>query len=43
MDEALPFDGLVERASRGDRPALEALMPMVYDELRRLAAHYLRG
>lgn len=43
MEEALPFDGLVERASRGDRPALEALMPMVYDELRRLAAHYLRG
>ena len=43
MNEALPFDGLVERASRGDRPALEALMPIVYDELRRLAAHYLRG
>jgi len=43
MGEALPFDGLVERASRGERPALEALMPMVYDELRRLAAHYLRG
>ena len=43
MDEAPPFDGLVERASRGDRPALEALMPVVYDELRRLAAHYLRG
>jgi len=43
MDGAPPFDGLVERASRGDRPALEALMPLVYDELRRLAAHYLRG
>jgi RNA polymerase sigma factor (TIGR02999 family) len=43
MDDASSFDGLVERASRGDRPALEALMPIVYDELRRLAAHYLRG
>ena len=26
----------------GDREALEALMPLVYDELRRLADHYLR-
>ena len=26
----------------GDREALEALMPMVYGELRRLAHHYLR-
>jgi len=26
----------------GDREALEALMPLVYDELRRLAHHYLR-
>jgi RNA polymerase sigma-70 factor, ECF subfamily len=28
---------------RGDRAALEKLTPLVYDELRRLAAHYLRG
>ena len=27
----------------GDRAALEKLTPLVYDELRRLAAHYLRG
>src|SRR5262245_66327806 len=27
----------------GDRQALDDLLPMVYDELRRLAAHYLRG
>ena len=27
----------------GDRAALEQLTPLVYDELRRLAAHYLRG
>src|SRR5258705_436769 len=38
-----PFDVLVDRATQGDRPALEALMPIVYGELRRLAAHYLRG
>jgi len=38
-----PFDELVARASGGDRPALDVLLPLVYDELRRLAAHYLRG
>ena len=27
----------------GDRAALEKLTPLVYDELRRLASHYLRG
>ena len=43
MSEAAPFDVLVDRATKGDRPALEALMPLVYAELRRLAAHYLRG
>jgi RNA polymerase sigma factor (TIGR02999 family) len=42
-EKAAPFDELVDRATRGDRPALEALMPLVYGELRRLAAHYLRG
>jgi len=38
-----PFDVLVDRATRGDKPALEALMPQVYGELRRLAAHYLKN
>jgi RNA polymerase sigma-70 factor, ECF subfamily len=38
-----PFDDLVDRATRGDKPALETLMPLVYAELRRLAAHYLKG
>jgi RNA polymerase sigma factor (TIGR02999 family) len=33
---------LVESARRGDEQALSALMPLVYDELRRLAASYLR-
>jgi RNA polymerase sigma factor (TIGR02999 family) len=33
---------LVDGARRGDEAALAALMPVVYDELRRLAASYLR-
>lgn len=33
---------LLVRWREGDRAALEALMPLVYDELRRLAHHYLR-
>lgn len=28
---------------RGDQAALGRLMPLVYDELRRLAGHYMRG
>jgi len=43
MGDAAPFDELVDRATSGDRPALETLMPLVYAELRRLAAHYLKG
>jgi len=34
-------DELVERASAGDRAALDALIPIVYRELRTLAARYL--
>lgn len=34
---------LLERWSGGDERALEELWPLVYRELRRLAAHYLRG
>lgn len=33
---------LVDRARAGDEGALAALMPLVYDELRRVAAAYLR-
>ena len=33
---------LVEHARRGDQQALATLMPIVYDEMRRLAASYLR-
>ena len=37
-----PVTQLLVRWREGDRQALEALMPLVYDELRRLAHHYLR-
>ena len=33
---------LLEKWSGGDRDALDQLMPLVYDELRRLAGNYLR-
>jgi RNA polymerase sigma-70 factor, ECF subfamily len=33
---------LLLQASRGDDTSLEALFPLVYNELRNLAAHYLR-
>ncbi|GMU37222.1 MAG: sigma-70 family RNA polymerase sigma factor [Phycisphaerae bacterium] len=34
---------ILQRASAGERAATEALLPLVYDELRRLARHYLAG
>jgi RNA polymerase sigma-70 factor (ECF subfamily) len=34
---------LLEKARAGDDEAVRRLFPLVYDELRRLAAHYLRG
>jgi RNA polymerase sigma factor (TIGR02999 family) len=34
--------GLVDHARQGDEQALAALIPLVYDELRRLAASYMR-
>lgn len=34
---------LLEQARAGDDGAMRRLFPLVYDELRRLAAHYLRG
>jgi RNA polymerase sigma factor (TIGR02999 family) len=34
--------GLLKRWSSGDEAALDELLPIVYDELRRLAGHYLR-
>ena len=34
---------IIERAQQGDPKAAEELLPLVYDELRRLAAHRLAG
>ena len=44
MDNSARRDvtGLLRRWQEGDGQALEELMPLVYGELRRLAAHYLR-
>jgi RNA polymerase sigma factor (TIGR02999 family) len=43
MDEsAADVVALVDRARKGDEEALAALIPLVYDELRRMAARHLR-
>jgi RNA polymerase sigma factor (TIGR02999 family) len=34
---------LLDRWSQGDESAFKELIPLVYEELRRLAEHYLRG
>ena len=34
---------LLAEWSRGDQAALDRLVPMVYDELRRIASNYMRG
>jgi RNA polymerase sigma factor (TIGR02999 family) len=34
---------LLRQARKGDRRALEQLVPLVYDELRRLASHHMQG
>ena len=41
-DRSKPVTELLAKWSKGDESAREALMPLVYDELRRLAASYLR-
>lgn len=38
-----PVSELLIRWKGGDQQALEALLPLVYDELRRVAHHYLRA
>ncbi len=37
------IDGLLADLNRGDEAANELLMPLVYDELRRMARGYMRG
>jgi len=41
-DSSSPITALLFRWREGDPRALEQLVPLVYDELRRLANHYLR-
>jgi RNA polymerase sigma factor (TIGR02999 family) len=36
------LEGLIDEAAQGKREALETLLPLVYDELRRVAAAYMR-
>ena len=46
MSDADPPNGVTEllhRWNQGDREAMDRLMPIVYDELRRLAAGYLKA
>jgi RNA polymerase sigma factor (TIGR02999 family) len=42
-DPAVAVTTLLHSWRRGDQAAFERLMPLVYDELRRRARHYLRG
>ena len=42
MDPAAQVTRLLLDLKNGDPAAVDRLIPIVYDELRRLAAHYLR-
>jgi RNA polymerase sigma factor (TIGR02999 family) len=42
QEPSSPVTALLVRWRGGDRKALESLMPLVYEELRRLAHHYLQ-
>lgn len=42
MDSRAQVTLLLRHAKDGDPDAIDQLMPIVYDELRRLAAHYVR-
>jgi RNA polymerase sigma factor (TIGR02999 family) len=41
--QAAETTGLLQAWSRGDRAALDELTPRVYDQLRRLAGHYMQN
>src|ERR1039458_7222460 len=43
MNEAGEITEILGQARRGDQDALQKLIPIVYEELRRLAAHYMQG
>jgi RNA polymerase sigma factor (TIGR02999 family) len=42
-DSSQPVSELLVRWKNGEQEALEALLPLVYDELRRLAHHHLQA
>jgi len=42
-EETQQFTQLLHQASDGNKEALDQLMPVIYDELRRLAGRYLRS
>jgi RNA polymerase sigma factor (TIGR02999 family) len=42
-DSSQPVSELLVRWKRGDQEALQALLPLVYDELRRIANHHLQA
>jgi RNA polymerase sigma factor (TIGR02999 family) len=42
-DSSAPFSELLVRWKHGEQDALEVLLPLVYDELRRLAHHHLQA
>jgi RNA polymerase sigma factor (TIGR02999 family) len=41
-DSSAPISELLIHWGKGDRKALEEILPLVYEELRRLARHHLR-
>jgi RNA polymerase sigma factor (TIGR02999 family) len=43
VDRPSDVTSLLQEWTSGDQDALERLLPLVYDELRRLAGHYLRS
>ncbi|MBS1793733.1 MAG: sigma-70 family RNA polymerase sigma factor [Acidobacteria bacterium] len=43
MTEKREFTRLLKKAQAGDRESLDALLPLIYDELRRVAANQLRN
>jgi RNA polymerase sigma-70 factor (ECF subfamily) len=43
LDSTLPVTALLRAWRRGDQDAFDRLTPLVYDELRRRARHYLRA
>lgn len=43
MEDSHRVTRLLKRWSRGDEEALDEIVPLIYDELRRLAHHRLRG